>query len=155
MSLTVEAQSALIVLQVRARFTRDAFQLDQIDRAADEIIRLNGVQPAPFQIRSAMANASKALRRRQGIAKFASLDVIGVDAVAPNSPIEVIDIKSWLATTHGLTEGNRRLLMAIAEHDDVDALTAEYGVSAARMRERVSRARRAARAAYAREVTAA
>jgi len=154
--LTGQSQAALIALQTRARRTTDNFRLEQIDRALDEILRLNSAQPSASQMRSTMANAAKVLRDRRRIAPVSSLDdpQLGQPG-APDSQIPVIDLRSWLRTTRGLTEGQRRLLTLMAEHDDADAIAAEYGIASARARERVSRARRAARVAYAGEVTAA
>lgn len=155
-TLTGQTQAALIALQTRARRTTDNFRLEQIDRALDEIVRLNSTKPTASQIRSATANAAKVLRDRRRIVPVSSLDDPRLGQPGgPDSQIPVIDLRSWLRTTRGLTEGQRRLLTLMAEHDDADAVAAEYGIASARARERVSRARRAARAAYAREVTAA
>jgi DNA-directed RNA polymerase specialized sigma24 family protein len=155
-TLTGQAQAALIALETRACHTTSTFRLEQIDRALDEVLRLNGTQPTAFQVRSATANAAKVLRDRRRIAPVISLDdpQLG-EPGAQDSQIPVIDLRSWLRTTRGLTEGQRRLLTLMAEYDDADTVAAEYGAPSARIRERVSRARRAARTAYAREVTAA
>jgi len=154
--LSGQAQTVLIVLQAKTSGTTDSFRLDQIDRALDEIIRLNSTNPAAFQVRSAMANASKVLRDRERIAPRISLDDSrSLQYGAPDAQLAAIDLAAWLRDTRRLNDGQRRVLIQIAEVDDASALAAEYGIAPDRMRERISRARQAARVAYAAEVVAA
>jgi hypothetical protein len=154
-SVTGQAQAALIALQARARHTTDIFVLEQIDRALDEVVRLNSTQPPAFQTRSAMANAGKVLRRRRSIVPVISLANPQLGKLGIRDPqIAVVELRLWLQTTSALPEGQRGLLTLIMDCD-ADAVAAELGVSPARMRERISRARRAAFIAYTREVVAA
>jgi hypothetical protein len=151
-----QAQAALTSLYAMAGNTSDNFELERIERALDEVLRLNSVQPAGQQVRSAMAHSLQVIRRRRELAPCVSLDDPGQpEPGTPDPEAEVIELRSWLQTTPGLTGNQRRLLTLVAEHDDPGAVAAEYGVPQARIRERVSRARRAAHAAYTSEVTAA
>lgn len=155
-TLTGPAQATLIALQVKARRITDNFRLEQIDRALDEVLRHNSTQRAAFQGRSAMAHAAKVIRDRRRIAPVISLDdpQLG-EPSTPDSQIAVIELTSWLKATCGLTEEQRCLLTLMAEYDDANAIAVVYGVPPTRIRERVARARRAARNAYAREMAIA
>ncbi len=73
--LSSEAEFALIILQRRSAQARDIFEIERMDRALDEIVRNPGnTSPAPFQVRSALANASKVLKERRAIVAIGSLD---------------------------------------------------------------------------------
>ena len=155
-TLTWQAQAALLALHDKASRTTDTFQLDRIDRALDEIIRLNSTEPPPFQVRAAMAHASAVLRKRARIAPVVSLDSpCCPDPGAPDPEIEVIHLREWLRGTRGISEAERQLLTLVADQDDSQAIAGEYSIAPARMQERISRARRAARTAYATDMTAA
>jgi len=155
-TLTGQAQAALLALYEKASRTTDTFQLDQIDRALDEIIRLNSTQPPPFQVRAALAHGSAVLRNRARIAQVVSLDSPRCpDPGAQDTDIEAIHLREWLRNSRGISEAERQLLTRLAEQDDSQAIAAEYGVAPARIQERISRARRPARTAYATDMAAA
>lgn len=154
--LTEQAQHALKTLYMRARKTSDNYELERIDRALDEIIRLNETSPVAFQIRSALAHAGQVLRERRALAPS---DPLG-DMEPHREPGEddgrfaVVDITVWWQTTSSLAEGQRDLLSQLVAEEDTEVLAAAHGLVPARMRERISRVRRTARTAYALEVTA-
>jgi DNA-directed RNA polymerase specialized sigma24 family protein len=147
--LTGQAQAALIRLYDQAKHTTDNFILERIDRALDEIIRLNSADPPAWQVRSALANASKVITaRRQIVASWPTDGDETSDATAGRQE-DVIELRSWLRSTPHVTEQQRRLLILLAEgHDAVD-VAALLDIPILRAREQISRARRAARSAYA------
>lgn len=155
--LTEQAQRALNLLYRRANRTHDAFTLERIDRALDEIVRLNSTAPAAFQVRSALAHAGAVLRERRVLAPAISLsatDSYGEPA-ALDDQFAVTDIRVWLQTTNALTASQRTLLHQLSVEPDPAELAAERDLTLPRMREQVSRARRRARTAYAAEAVAA
>jgi hypothetical protein len=145
--MTGQAQAALTRLYNQAHRSADNFELERIDRALDEIVRLNSSQPPDHQVRSAMANASKVILGRRKIAPSVSLESLS-ERTAGGSQEPVIDLSLWLRDTKRITEQQRRLLALIAGTDDAATIAASYSIPATRMREQISRARRAARAAY-------
>jgi hypothetical protein len=153
-SLSAQAQAALARLYTKAANTPDNFDLERIDRALDEILRLNSTDVPSRQVRSALANASKVILDRRKIVPLVSLDAVSVDVASPDGEEAVVDLRAWLHGTRRITEQQRRLLMRLADGDSTDVLAGAHRVPLLRMRERVSRARQAARAAYAQEVTA-
>jgi hypothetical protein len=162
--ITEQAHDALVSMQRRARNTADSYSLDRIDRALDEISRnLGNDRPAPFQTRSAYANAGKVIASRRLIAPTVSLDRARDDEPASaargigadEDGYAVVELLDWLRTSPSLTPPLRRLIVDLSRGEDALSLASKYGVPVARIRERISRARAAARAAYLREVFAA
>jgi DNA-directed RNA polymerase specialized sigma24 family protein len=155
--LTEQAQRALVLLTRRADKTGDHFVLDRLDRAKDEIIRLNSDSPAPYQVRSALAHAGQVLRQRRTLLPSIRLsDVEPHDEPGAEDPtFTTTDIYEWLRTTASLNEPQRTLLLDLAVGFEVEALAAQRQIPLRRMREQVSRARKHARAAYAIEVATA
>lgn len=154
--LTGQSQAALMCLYDQARRTTDNFTLERIDRAADEIVRVNSADPPTWQVRSAMANASKVLVDRRRTVSPATLEVLAVDVAALGDDQDVIiELLLWLHRTPYLTERERRVLKLLADDNDAASIAALLHVSVPRMREQVSRARRAARLAYEKDVIAA
>ncbi|MEU7990099.1 hypothetical protein AB0B56_35070 [Streptosporangium canum] len=155
--LTEQAHDALLALYTRASKTSDNYELERIERALDEIIRLNSTDPVPFQMRSALAHAGQLLRERRGLALFAPLDDIEPHREPGRCEVRfaVVDISMWLQMTSALTENQRQLMSRLISEEDVTVIAEDHGLVPARMRERVSRLRRIARTAYAAEVTAA
>lgn len=152
--LTEQARDAMTALYARARKTGDVFELERIDRALDEIVRRNDTKPAAFQIRSAMANASKVILARRAIVACASLD--GAQHFgALDGHFAATDLTLWLEATGALTKEQRSLMRLIAREEDPAAIATTCGMAPDRMRQRISRLRRAARDAYAADVTAA
>ncbi|MFC8716144.1 hypothetical protein [Kitasatospora sp. NPDC057198] len=157
MPLTEQAQHALMLLTRRADNTCDLFILDRVDRAKDEIIRLNSSSLAPFQVRSAMAHAGAVLQERRKLVPSMRLSELepqeepGVEEMS----FATVDTCYWLQTTPSLTESQRALLLEMAAGLEPDALAARRGISLPRVREQISRARKLARTAYASEVAAA
>ncbi len=159
-----QAQNALLSLQRRASYTADSYSLDRIDRALDEISRhVDNPRPAAFQIRSAYANAGKVIASRRAIAPTASLDRPRADdpgSAAPDPGADeggyaAVELLDWLRMSPSLTTPERRLILDLSRGEDASSLASKYGVPIARIRERISRARATARAAYGREVLAA
>jgi hypothetical protein len=155
--LTEQAQHALNLLYRRANKARDSFDLERIDRALDEVIRLNSDAPAAFQIRSAMAHAGDLLRQRRVIAPTTSLSATNsyCEPGAVDGQFAAADLMVWLQTTKALTSSQRSLLQQLSAEQDLAEMATERGVAMPRMREQISRARRRARTAYTAEVMAA
>jgi hypothetical protein len=144
-----QAQSAYSTLQSKALSADDGYILDRLERALDEIIRNpQNAAPAPFQVRSAWANAGKVIDSRRKLAPQFSLDGPGL-----NEPTEVdarygaVEIFAWLDRA-AVSKADRRLLRALAGGADATALAETAGVPVQRIRERVSRARRVASRDY-------
>ncbi|WP_411076943.1 hypothetical protein [Streptomyces sp. cmx-10-25] len=156
MMLSEQAQRALILLDRRARTTGDLFVLDRVDRAKDEIIRLNSSAPVAFQVRSAWAHAGAVLRERQKLvpamrlSDIAPQDEPGKDEVS----FATVELREWLRTTPSLAKKQRQLLQDLATGREGDALATQLGIPLPRMREQISRARKRARSAYVIEVAA-
>jgi hypothetical protein len=146
--MTGQAATALVSLYGQARRTNDNFDLERIDRTLDEITRLNSTEPPPHQVRSAMANALKVMTRRREIAPYRSLDAPGADLGVRTGQEAAVDLRAWLRDTKRITEQQRRLLILLADDYDAEAIAALYRVPPPRLREQISRARRAARAAH-------
>src|SRR4051794_39811195 len=135
-----EAQSAFIALQSRASKTTDNYGLERIDRALDEILRnAEKADPAPFQIRSALANASKVIANRRTVAPTCSIDDPAVEAGAVDGQYDAVDLMCWLATTP-LTTSIRDILLGLATGQEASTLAAGAGIPVPRMREKISRA---------------
>ncbi|MFJ2805390.1 hypothetical protein [Kitasatospora sp. NPDC087271] len=157
MPLTEQAQRALVLLTRRADNTGDLFTLDRVDRAKDEIIRLNSSSPAPFQLRSAMAHASAVLHERRKLVPSMRLSEVEPqdEPETEEMAFAAVDTYHWLQTTPSLAEPQRALLQNLAAGLEPDALASRRGIPLPRMREQISRARKLARTAYASEVVAA
>ncbi len=153
--MTGQAQAALSRLYDQARRAADNFELERIDRALDEIVRLNSPESHGRQVRSAMANASKVIRARRDIAPCISLDGLQVEHGHSDSHELVIDLRLWLRDTKRITDQQRRLLALLADDYDAEAIAAMYRIPVLRMREQISRARKAARAAFDSDMVAA
>ncbi|MGW2933543.1 hypothetical protein ACWDA7_17135 [Streptomyces sp. NPDC001156] len=155
--LTEQAQHALKLLYRRAKNTGDAFNLERIDRALDEVIRLNSDAPAAHQVRSAWAHAGTVLRERRALAPVTPISETDSyrEPGALDEEFAATDLRAWLQTTNALTASQRTVLRQLSADQDPSDLAAERGLSLPRMREQISRARRHARSAYAAEVVAA
>ncbi|MCD5341429.1 hypothetical protein LR392_04195 [Arthrobacter sp. AK04] len=160
--ISPEVQAAVATLQQQAdvaRKSRDSFELDRVERALDELVRNHTKTGKPSRmIRSARANAYKVLKDRASFNAF-SLDAPELHTEARSkaeasaydayAEFELLD---WLAHTSTLNTEQRVLLTAVAHGHDVTSLALVTGVPLQRMRERLSRARRAAFNGYALEV---
>jgi hypothetical protein len=152
-----QGQSALIKLQACTANARDCYTLDMLERAMDEIVRnLGNPKPAAWQVRSAMANASKIVKQRRQQAPSASLDVergVG-DVLSPGALADPVDrhaemmCREWLRTADGLTCHDRRLLLALYSGFDAVMIAATDNRPVERVREQISRARGRARGLY-------
>ncbi|MER6279768.1 hypothetical protein ABT202_26345 [Streptomyces sp900105245] len=155
--LTEQAQRALILLDHRARKTGDLFALDRVDRAKDEIIRLNASAPAAFQVRSAWAHAGAVLRERKTLVPAVRLSDVAPQDEPGGEDVSfaAVELREWLRTTPSLAELQRQLLQNLATGMESDTLAPRLGVPLPRMRQQISRARKIARSAYAVEVATA
>jgi hypothetical protein len=153
---TTQAQSAYSTLQTRAIPATDSYILDRLERALDEIIRNpQNTRPAAFQVRSAWANAGKVIDDRRRLAPQFSFNAPGMEEqTAIDSRYGAVETLDWLDRAF-LSDHDRRLLRGLATGADSRALADVEGVCVQRMRERVSRARRAASCDYQASVTAA
>jgi hypothetical protein len=154
MLLTEQAQRALLMLTRRADKASDLFTLNRVDRAKDEIVRLNSSSPAPFQVRSAWAHAGAVLRERRALVPSVQLgevkpqDEPGSEEMA----FTAVETRQWLDTTPSLSKPQRDLLQNLALGIEAEALAFQRGISLPRMREQISRTRQRARTAYKVEV---
>jgi hypothetical protein len=139
-------EGAILALQQRALATRDAYELDRIDRALDELLRnpTDTTTPPKYRVRSAMGHAYEAMERRKAIAPCASIDAEQSDHGRHDANYLLIEILEWLRVGSGLTKGERALLSALAQGGDAESLAAHHGLPVPRMRQRISRARRSA-----------
>lgn len=154
--LTEQAQCALLLLHRRANKCHDTFELERFDRALDEIVRLNSEEPAPFQTRSALAHASAVMCRRRELAPCTALEKLQPHQQPGKRDMRyaMVEVLDWLRKTPELTAEQRSLLLQVIEEDDLARLATCKGIPLPRVRERVSRARKQARTAYAREAMA-
>jgi hypothetical protein len=142
-------------LYEQAKRTTDNFTLERFDRALDEVVRLNSSSPPKQQVRSALANASKVLLGRRQTVSPKSIEALQVDIAVPSEAEESIDLMEWLHGTPRVAPSQRNLLMLIACDQDPADLAAHYSIPVPRIREQISRARRAARTAYHDDMNAA
>jgi hypothetical protein len=149
-----QGQRALMKLQARTANARDCYTLDVLERAMDEITRnLDNPKPAAWQVRSAMANASKIVKQRRQQVPSASLDMeLGVANVlslgALADPVDrhaEVMCREWLRTADGLTCHDRRILLALYSGFDAVMIAAADDRPVERAREQISRARGRAR----------
>jgi DNA-directed RNA polymerase specialized sigma24 family protein len=145
--ISSEVQSALLDLQHRNAQARDLFEIDRIERALDEIVRnAENTSPARHQVRSAMANASKMLKKRRSIV------VVSLEQYFANGHGEpdrdepgymAVELKQWIDSLPSVSD--RILLNRLAAGADVAILAREEDVPEQRIRERIARARRRAK----------
>ncbi|QKW32550.1 hypothetical protein HUT17_05335 (plasmid) [Nocardiopsis flavescens] len=155
--LTQQAQRALESLYLRAGKAGDSFELERIDRALDEVIRLNSSDPAPFQVRSAYAHAGTRMRHRRDLAPTVSHEELEPhrEPGNPDHRFPIVDILQWVKTTPSLTAAQRTLLQDLGNGYEATDLAAAHGIPTKRMSERICRLRKHARAAYHAEVRTA
>lgn len=157
--ISKEAQQALISLQRRASTTGEVYFQERAERALDEVIRNHPKgSPAAFQIRSAWANAGKAIAHRHAIVPVDSLDheaerySFAQEPAITDGGYALVDLLQWIHSTSALTDRERRLMLALADGEDAESIASTSGVPIKRVRERISRVRKVARAAYNLEV---
>lgn len=161
--MSMEVQTAVSTLQQRAVSAYDMFDLDRIDRALDELTRNPGKTADPqHQVRGALSNASKVLIRRKKRLPLGSTDDPDLHETVRERAFACIDfafdaadLRLWLDTTPSLSARERWILQSLADGADAESLSALLNLPIARVRERISRARRTAGAAYDREVRCA
>ncbi|MYS81055.1 hypothetical protein GTZ85_12755 [Streptomyces sp. SID5474] len=153
--LTEQAQRALTLLQCRAKRHCEMYELERIDRASDEVIRLNGTSPAPFQVRSALAHSGTVLRERRALVPVTPLSEIRAhqEPSCLEDDFATVELREWLQTTPTFTHEERILVQMLTIDPDIAVLAAAFNISPCRMRERISRLRARARRAYARTTT--
>lgn len=152
--LTGQAEAALIRLYEQAEHTSDNFTLERIDRALDEIVRLNSSNPPAWQVRSAMANASKVILGRRRTVLSESLEALQVDIAVPIGGEDIVELQTWLHGTPEVNAGQRNVLSLLADGYEAADLAALHRIPVPRAREQISRARRAARTAYDHDMNA-
>lgn len=153
--ISMEVQSALQTLQTYPP-GGSVYVLDLIDRALDELLRQpDNRRPAAFQIRSARANAAKVVRDRRLIQEGQVLrnrpprpGIHRAERLSHDGLTGVVELRDWLARTPGLNPAQRQILGDLADGHDAQSIADRDLVPVARVRERIARARQAARAAY-------
>lgn len=153
--LSSEAESAYLALQSRALSARESYTIDRVERALDEIIRNpENTKPADHQVRSAWANAGKVLENRRSLAPQMSLDTPGLQLAEVDGAFDAVEIFDWLDHA-AVSPSDGLVLRLLARGADAQLLADVDDVPVQRMRERISRARRVARADYRSSVEAA
>lgn len=150
--IAVEAQSALLILHRKALQESTTYWLERYERALDECTRnFARATPAVFQVRSALANAKKRIDDHDRLAPSVSFDAAFVeDTMGVHNADEtaVVDILAWLRTTPSLSLAERELLLDLAAGEDAESLARRTGAKIASVRQKISRARAAARTAW-------
>ncbi|MEU3535119.1 hypothetical protein AB0E70_26575 [Streptomyces murinus] len=141
---------AVSALQKQALASSDTYELDRIDRALDELLRnpTNASTPAPYRTKSAMGHAYEVLERRRAIVQFIPLEPNYINRGQPDHSLLAAELLAWVNTEPNLTQAERVLLNDLAGGHDAVSLADRQAVPLQRMRERVSRARRRARALW-------
>lgn len=166
--ISLETEAAVVILQQRADVmsaTSDVFELDRIDRALDQLVaHPTDTKPPTFQVRDALANASKVLKERRARDVYRmddatlherhreEVELAHLRAMPPLATKESSDILLWIASTPSLTDDERSLLFLLSQGEDAVTLAERTGTSVLRLREQIARARRVGRAAYDAEV---
>lgn len=152
MMIAIEAQSALLILQGKARQASTNYWLERCERALDECCRNpDRTKPAAHQVRSALANAKKRLDDRDRLAPTISLDVLAANGFAGTEDSDettAVDLLKWLESTSHLKASERAVLRCLARGEDAESLAANANVTLSSMRQKISRARASARAAW-------
>ncbi|MGV9850565.1 hypothetical protein ACWDWU_17625 [Streptomyces sp. NPDC003442] len=142
--------TAVQQLQAQALRTSDAYGLERIERALDELIRKpHDDKPAPFLIRSALGHAYETIERRKAIAPHTELPAGGQEPGCVEGAYAEIEMCAWVSAEPGLKEADRSLLTHLVRGRDAVMLAEQEGVPVTRMRERISRCRRQARQLWA------
>jgi DNA-directed RNA polymerase specialized sigma24 family protein len=148
-----EAQTAIVCLQQMASAKQNIYWLERIDRAIDECVaHPERIDPASFQCRSALANAKKVIDRRRAIRQWESVDQRDVASpryASEGTQYSIVEWVEWLRTNAGISPSSRRLLLQVAQGHHAEDLATLYGQPLTTMRQRISRARSAARAVRA------
>lgn len=138
-------EAAVIALQKRALATRDLYELDRIDRALDELLRnpdeRASAASAISRVRSALGHAYETIESRRKIAPLIVLDD-HTDRCSDDPGYRIAEIILWLRTEPTLATSDREILCHLADGEDAKSLAEWHGLPVARMRERISRARR-------------
>lgn len=160
--MSLDTQAAVGTLQqqtdVRLRSV-DSFELDRTERALDELVRNHtNIGPPKRLVRSARANALKVVQSRAKHNLFSlDSDLHGAkraqaETACAYDPFAEFELLDWLDSTPCLTDAQRGLLQALAAGYDAEFLAVALGSPVKRIRERISRARKAAYAGYLAEV---
>lgn len=156
--ITAEVQSALLSLYKRANASTDIYWLERIDRALDECVsNPSRNAPSAFQVRSSLANAKKAIDKRRRVAVMISAndgDEADGAGLHEGDEYAAVDALLWLETTSSLSDREREVLRGLARGEDAESLSVRVKIPPQRMRERVSRARRAANVAWSHDQNA-
>lgn len=124
------------------------WQTDQAEEALTELVNHpNRSDPPAHQVRNALSNASKKLKRRAQLEQYFSPAMsFGSDRAVQAQTIEnTLDIASVLSRMSSL---ECSLLELAANGADANDIAAELGLSVHRVREQLSRARANARALW-------
>jgi len=150
-----EAQSAYLTLQSKALAAEDGYTIDRAERALDEILRNAGnTNPPAHQVRSAWANAGKVLDNRRRLVSQVPLDTPGLHIAEADGAYDAVEVLDWLDRA-AVSASDLIVLRSLALGADAATLADEEGVPVQRVRERISRARRAGSADYQSSVAAA
>ena len=160
-TIVISIPCAVAVQQLQSLIskTSDLYIEERAERAQDEILRTVSDADAHRQVRSASAHAGQVLKRRRETLRITSLDAPEQSATSDrvgsdDSGYAVVDMRLWLLSSPRLKSSEKVLLLALASGHDAESLAARDGLPIAQVRQRISRARRAAVAAYTVEVAA-
>ena len=150
--IAIEAQSALLILQGKVRQASTNYWLERCERALDECSRNpQRTNPAAHQVRSALANAKKRIDDRDRLAPTVSFDALAASGFAGTEDADetaIVDLLKWLESTSHLKASERAILRCLAQGEDAESLAANAAVPVSSMRQKISRARASARAAW-------
>lgn len=153
---STETQAAVMSLQRMASTEIDAYWLERLDRAIDECVaHPERTDPAPFQRRSALANAKKVIDGRRAIRQWHSIgeqDMVCSSSAPDGGHYATVEWREWLRTSSAISATHRCLLLQLADGHDAEDLAKVYGLPVRVMRQRISRARSVARSARALDV---
>lgn len=163
--MSLDSQAAVSSLQQRTDVTKasfDSFELDRTERALDELVRNHTKTGAPKRlVRSARANGLKVVQSRAEHSEF-SLDAdlhadkrARAERAVAYDPMAEFEVLDWLDSTPSVTAPQRMLLKALAAGYDAECIALMMGLPVKRVRERISRARKAAYSGYVTEVMCA
>ncbi|MBS3693080.1 hypothetical protein [Rhodococcus qingshengii] len=146
---TTQVESAYLGLQKQAGKAHDIYEIERIDNALDELVRNpDKSTPAAFQVRSAHSNAAKVIARRRILAPPTSLDETARDLEFTDGGFSRVELETWLEAAP-VSAPHRKILRAMLEGAEAPDLAESWGIPIVRMREQISRARKAGRLAYA------
>ncbi|MGW0713049.1 hypothetical protein ACWD4G_45225 [Streptomyces sp. NPDC002643] len=142
-------KAAVTTLQQRAMDTWDTYDLERQERALDELLRNHESTSGSVRhrIRSATGHAYEVLERRKVIAPSDPVSAGLREPSYSEHGFYQVEWLDWIRTEPTFNLVDRTILRSLAVGEDAETLAARHNLPLPRMRQRISRARRAARQA--------